>query len=206
MPEDSWVPFHLEVGRKLVEGEWWLEEKRADLTELIKKLRAADLWGATEGNKAIMIRLIFIKRFANASRGKNRMGCYEILKDELGVDARIYRMHRMHISIYGISTRDGVGKKHLTAKMLARCGTCFVPPLKPTLRMKKDAETISRRSSIGLTNRVASIGGQESLSTWLYLIDPTKFVHIHRFDQLGILEDLGLGTTDEMKGQTMCVR
>ena len=42
IPEDSWVPFHLEVGRKLIEGEWWLEEKRDELARMIRDIRWSD--------------------------------------------------------------------------------------------------------------------------------------------------------------------
>ena len=42
MPEDSWVPFHLEVGRKLVEGEWWREDKRDRFARMVHDIRWAD--------------------------------------------------------------------------------------------------------------------------------------------------------------------
>ena len=54
MPEDSWVPFHLAAGRKLVEGEWWLEEKRDEFARKIDEIRrtfSADV-GESDGNKS----------------------------------------------------------------------------------------------------------------------------------------------------------
>ena len=42
MPEDSWVPFHWEAGRKLIEGEWWREVKRDEFTRMVHDIRWSD--------------------------------------------------------------------------------------------------------------------------------------------------------------------
>ena len=88
MPEDSWVPFHLEVGRKLIEGEWWGEDRRGQLMDLIQRLREADPAGMSEINETSDPFNLY-QSFCQGGLGLDRMGCFEVLRGALGLDVEL---------------------------------------------------------------------------------------------------------------------
>ena len=86
MPEDSWVPFHLEVGRKLVEDKWWLDHKRDDLDSRIRLIvestpnvgsdEVDDRWSPDPFSLYLAFNL-------RTSPAVNRVPAYEVVKETL---------------------------------------------------------------------------------------------------------------------------
>ena len=188
-PEDSWVPFHLEVGKKLVEGEWWLEDKREDLVDLIQRLREADPEGTTESNETYDP-FNFYQAFCQRQSGQDRTECFEILRNELALDTELPDGSTKVWSINSdYRVRESLDFDQLDAFWKMLRAAFSTDPAKDDSCRKEFIDAYNRVHSTYAVrpNRWARI-----LSTWLYLIDPRKFVYTHRFEQLGLLDDLGL--------------
>ena len=91
MPEDSWVPFHLEVGRKLVEGEW-REEKRDDLAQMIHEIRWADPEDVGEDYEYVRWAgdpFSFYLSFNMRTTGGMRVPAYHKVKELMQIEAEV---------------------------------------------------------------------------------------------------------------------
>ena len=188
MPEDSWVPFHLEVGRKLIEGEWWSEERRDEFADLVQKLREADPGGTTENNETFDP-FNFYQAFCQRQDGRDRMECFEILQDVFGMDTSLPDATTKIWNIdAGRRIKEAVDGDRLEA---------FWDMLRAAVKMDPARDPKCRDEFASHYDRVHAAGDRSEwwrvLSTWLYLIDPTKYVHLYRLEKLGILNELGLG-------------
>ena len=186
-PEDSWVPFHLEVGQKLVEGEWWSDENRDDMIDLIQRLREADPDGTTEVN-ATFDPFNLYQAFCQRDYGSSRKRCFEVLRDKLSLEADLPSTDSR---IWSIMSARRVKESLRDARLDA-----FWDMFRAAVEMNPADDQECREEFAERYNRVHAAGDRPEwrrvLSTWLYLIDPTKFVHINRLDKLGILRELGL--------------
>ena len=187
-PEDSWVPFHLEVGRKLIEGEWWLDENRDDMIDLIQQLREADPSGTTEVN-ATFDPFNLYQAFCQRDYGSSRERCFEVLRDKLSLEADLPSTDSR---IWSIPSSRRV-KVTLRDERL----DAFWDMFRAAIEMDPANDPMCREEFAERYNRVHAAGDRGQwwriLSTWLHLIDPTKFVHLHRLEKLGVLDELRLG-------------
>ena len=188
MPEDSWVPFHLEVGQRLVDGEWWREEKRQELVELVQRLREADPDGTTEVNQTFDP-FNFYQAFCQRQDGIDRMECFEILQN----------LFRLNSPLPDISTKIwniDAGRRNKEIVDGDRL-EAFWDILRAAVEMDPANDPQCSDEFASLYDRVHAAGDRPQwwriLSTWLYLIDPTKYVHLYRLEKLGILDELRLG-------------
>ncbi len=183
----DWVPLHLEVGMKLVEDEWWLEANRDEIVDLIQELRQADPYGTTEVN-ATFDPFNLYQAFCQRDYGSAREQCLETLRGKLGL---VSELPSGDSKIWSITSARRV-KETLSGDRL----DAFWDMFRAAVEMDPADDPECREEFAKLYNRVHAAGDRPEwrrvLSTWLYLIDPTKFVHIYRFEKLGILRELGL--------------
>ena len=183
----SWVPFHLDVARELIKGKWWSDEKRDDMVDLIQRLRMADPGGTNEVN-SMFDPFNLYQAFCQRSYGSARKRCFAILADELGIEIDLPKDDS---KLWNIPSSRRI-KEPLDASSLSAMWDMF----RAAVKMDPANDATCRDEFADRYNRVHSAGDRPEwrriLSTWLYLIDPTKYVHIDRFDKLGILSELGL--------------
>lgn len=185
--EFSWMPFHLEIGRKLIEDEWWSDEKQNDMIDLIQELREVDPYGTTEAN-ATFDPFNLYQAFCQRDYGSARERCFETLQDKLSLNINLPSEDSR---IWSIMSSRRVKETLHGARLDA-----FWDMFRAAIEMDPANDPECREEFAERYNRVHAAGDRPEwrrvLSTWLYLIDPTKFVHINRFDKLGILRELGL--------------
>ena len=185
--EDSWAPFHREVGRKLVKSEWWRLENRDEMIDLIQRLREADPYGTTEVNSTCDP-FNFYQAFCQRDLGSAREGCYEILQDVLSLESDLPSADSR---IWSIPSSRRVNETLHGDRLEA-----FWEMFRAAVEMDPANNPECHEEFAERYNRVHAAGDRPEwrrvLSTWLYLINPRKFVHIYRFEKLGILRELGL--------------
>lgn len=193
MPEDSWVPFHLEVGRKLMEGEWWLPEKREALDDMIEQVRWSDPDEVSDDYEHIRWTpdpYSFYLSFNMRTDGTKRLQGYRKVQELLDIDANVPDAdHRVR----GLGTHyrftNAPGDDDIDALWdFFRFVIRFDPA-----EGAGDAEFVEKY------DRVIEVNGfvgqwDSTLSYWLYWIDPRKYLltrRLHR-QELGLAEELGL--------------
>ncbi len=186
-PKDSWVSFHHEVAQKLIEGRWWEVGNLEEIVELIQKLRAADPED-TSGVNETFDPFNLYQAFCQRSSGELRMRCFELLRDSLDLKTALPDKSSI---IWGI-TSGRREKETLEGSRLEAFWHLF----RAAVDMDPANDPEIRQEFVGMYDSVIETGSRQqwhrTLSTWLYLIDPTKYVFIRRFEDLGILNDLGL--------------
>ena len=193
MPEDSWVPFHLEVGRKLIEGEWWREEKRDELAQMIDEIRWADPEDVGEDYEYERWSgdpFSFYLSFNMRTTGGMRVPAYRKIKELMQIETEVPDDDH---EAYGL----GVGwgwEPPLTDEETSflwdffRLATEFEPTINSVDYEEQFINFYDRAASAtflsGMRGRV--------LSYLLYWIDPTKYVLARRLrgQELDLLDDL----------------
>ena len=191
MPEDSWVSFHLEVGRKLIDGEWWKPANRGKfgdlVTEVAKVAGVIDtetMDGWTPDPYSLYL------AFNTASEDPVRQASYEKTRELFGVAADLPER--------GIYARR-YGVFYWSEMRLEETGIDF---LWDFLRFLCDADLVNdsddeaefvRRFDTALSHDVPGMASA-TLSQWLYWIDPTKYLLARRIhaSELGLAGHLGL--------------
>ena len=193
MPEDSWVPFHLEVGRKLIEVEWWLEEKRDEFARMVHDIRWGDTGdvGASDGNKGWgPDPYSFYDSFSIRTTGPDGTNVYQKIKELMRVEADAPSEHYLP---YGLRWGWDVPIDDEAVSFLwefFRFAVEFDPLAGDANSEQRFIEYYDRVSSAdflpGKRGRVWSY--------FLYWIDPTKYVIVRRLRQqdLGLVVDLGI--------------
>ncbi len=193
MPEDSWVPFHLEVAEKLMEGEWWLPEKREALDDMIEKVRWSDPDEVSDDYEHIQWTpdpYSFYLSFNMRTDGTKRLPGYRMVQELLDVGANVPDAdHRAR----GLGTHyrftNPPGDDDIDALWdFFRFVTRFDP-----------AEDEESAEFVEKYDRVIEVNGfigqwDITLSYWLYWIDPRKYLltrRLHR-QELGLAAELGL--------------
>ena len=195
LPEDSWVSFHLEVGRKLIEGGWWLEEKRDEFARMVHDVRWADPGEPSEDGthgEWSADPYSFYLSFNMRTSGSMRIDAYRKVKELMQVEADI--PDEGH-EAYGLGVGWGWDPP------LDEYGITF---LWDFFRLAHEFDPISNHSDadsqfIEFYDRAASgsfLSGMRSrvLTYLLYWIDPSKYVLARRLRQqeLGLAEDMGV--------------
>lgn len=192
MPEDSWVPFHLEVGKKLIEGEWWSQHRRDDLERRIRlavastpNLSSSDVderWSPDPFSLYLAFNL-------RTSPAVNRIPAYEVVKELFEIDAEVPSEHH-EATGYGVMGRFG-----------NRLGTTEIESLWEFFRLAHGEDPIDDPDVAPLFVELfdqliepeycSGLRGPK-VSYWLYWIDPTRYIYAEQLQKLGILNDLGL--------------
>ncbi len=192
MPEDSWVPFHLEVGLKLVEGEWWLEHRREDLERRIRLIVASTPnVGGNEVDERwspdpFSLYLAFNLRTSPAAQ---RIPAYGTVKALFELDANLPSEHHEAVG-YGLMGRFGERLKSGEIETLweffrlAQGQDPIDDPDIAPLFVKLFDRLIEPEYCSGLRG--------PKVSYWLYWVDPTRYIYAEQLQKLGILNDLGL--------------
>ena len=192
-PEDSWVDFHLAVAEKLVEGEWWLSEKREALDDMIEKVRWSDPEEVSDDYEHIRWTpdpYSFYLSFNMRTDGTKRIPGYRKVQELLDVDASVPDAdHRVR----GLGTHyrftNAPGDDDIDALWdFFRFAIRFEP-----------AEDERADEFVEKYDRVIEVNGfvgqwDITLSYWLYWIDPRKYLltrRLHR-QELGLAEELSL--------------
>lgn len=193
MPEDSWVPFHLEVADKLMEGEWWLTEKREALDDMIEKVRWSDPDEVSDDYEHIRWTpdpYSFYLSFNMRTDGTKRLPGYRKVQELLDVDANVPDTdHRVR----------GLGTHY---RFTNAPGDDDIDALWDFFRFAvgfKPAEDEGAAEFVEKYDRVIEVNGfvgqwDITLSYWLYWIDPRKYLltrRLHR-QELGLAEELSL--------------
>ena len=193
MPEDSWVPFNLEVGQKLIEGEWWREERRDEFARMIHDIRWID-----PGDVAISVGnkgwgpdpYSFYDSFSIWKQGPDGTDVYQIIEKMMGIEAD---MPSEQHGPYGLHWGWDVPIDEEEVSFLwefFRFAVEFGPLTGDADSEQRFIEYYDRASSAdflpGKRGRVWSY--------FLYWIDPTKYVIARRLRKkdLGLVDDLGV--------------
>ncbi len=190
MPEDSWVPFHLEVGRKLIGGEWWREEKRDQFAQMIDDIRNADPEvGDSEYARWSPDPFSFYLSFNMRTVGKTRLSAYRKVKELLDIDAEVpEERHEARGLGIGWGWEPPIDDAELSFLWeFFRLAMEFKP---------SDTSIDTEEWFIAMYDRAASasfLRGMRGrvLSYWLYWIDPTKYLLTRRLreEELGLIAD-----------------
>ncbi len=191
MPEDSWVPFHLAVAEKLIDGEWWKPENRNKFDDLVTKvattagvINAETTDGWTPDPYSLYL------AFNTASDDRTRQASYEKIREmfavalnspELGNYARRYGVHywsEMRLEETGVDFLWNFFRF-----------LCDADPANDS----DDEEEFVRCFDAVLSNDVPGMASA-TLSQWLYWIDPTRYLLARRIhaNELGLADHLGL--------------
>ena len=193
-PDDSWVPFHLEVKKRLIEGEWWESEKREIFGSLLAQIIAAA--GVTDEQTWTPDPYSLFLAFNTARLDRDREAGYDKVRElfeiavslpERGHYARSYGVHywsEMRLE------RTGVNFLWDFFRFL-----CDADPANDS----DDEEEFVRRFDTALSNDVPGMASA-TLSQWLYWINPTKYLLARRIhaSELGLAAHLGL--TEPIEG------
>ena len=191
MPEDSWVRFHLEVGRHLVEGEWWLPEKRDEFQSFISQIFEA----AGETDEEVLGNLTpdpysLYLAFNTAFREPYRYAGYEKTRELFDISAHLpergHYARRFGVHYWVEMRLEPTGVEILWD--LFR----FVIDADPA-NDDDDAAELARRFDTVCSHEVPGMAGA-TLTQWLYWIDPTKYLLTRRLsaNELGLVADLGI--------------
>ncbi len=189
--EDSWVPFHLEVGEKLIAGEWWREEKRDQFAQMIDDIRNADPDDdVSEYERWSPDPFSFFLSFNMRTVGEMRLSAYRRVKELLDIDAELPDENH---EARGLGV-DWGWDPSINDTELSFLWEFF------RLAMEYDPATSSMELEdrfIAMYDRAASasfLRGMRArvLSYWLYWIDPTKYLLARRLrrQELGLTDDL----------------
>lgn len=203
LPEDSWVPFHLEVGRKLIEGEWWLEEKR---DEFVSKIREIGLAVNDDDGDRIWCPepYSFFDSLSIHHWQTGHSGGYEKVQELFGIEATLPSEEHLP---YGLHWGwDATIDDDATAFLweFFRFAVEFDPAADDTDSDQRFTEFYDRASSsVFLPGKRGGVW-----SYFLYWVDPTKYVLARRLskNELGLSEDLGVSenlSTGEKYLQTL---
>ena len=191
MPEDSWVLFHLEVRKRLIEEEMWKPEMREVFGSLVMQVVGAA--GEINENMADMWTpdpYSFYLAFNTASEDRDRDAGYDKVRElfeitvptpDRGYYARRYGVH------YWVEMRlEEAGVDFLWDFFQFLCGA------DPVDDSDDEAEFVRRFDTV-LTHDVPGMASA-TLSQWLYWIDPTKYLLPRRIhaSELGLAAHLGL--------------
>ena len=195
MPEDSWVPFHLEVGRKLIEGEWWREEKRDEFTRMVRDIRWADPGEPSEDDtyeEWSADPYSFYLSFNMRTSGSMRIAAYrkvqELLQVEAGIPDERHEAYGLGVGWGWDPPLDDDGVEFLWD--FFRLAIEFDPRSNQSDGGSQFMEFYDRAASesflAGMRSRV--------LTYLLYWIDPSKYVLARRLRQqeLGLAGDMGV--------------
>lgn len=193
MPEDSWVPFHLEVGRKLIEGEWWLPDKRRKFAGIVYQIR----WGErsaefeVDGDKSWEPDpYSFFDALSIRDSAEDNLDVYRTTKDLMGIESEVpVEGHEPFGLRWGwdVPLNDDA---LIFLWEFFRFAAEFDPFADDTESEVKFVDFYDRASSRdflpGKRGRVWSY--------FLYWIDPTKYVISRkiRSQDLGLAADLGV--------------
>ena len=197
MPEDSWVPFHLEMRKRLIEEEMWKPEMREVFSSLVMQVvgaaggineNMADLWTPDPYS--------FYLAFNTASEDRDRDAGYDKVRElfeitvptpERGCYARRYGVH------YWVKMRTEEAGDDFLWDFFR-----FLRDADP-VNDSGDEEEFVRRFDTVLSNDVPGMASA-TLSQWLYWIDPTKYLLTRRIhaSELGLAAHLGL--TEPIEG------
>ena len=195
MPEDSWVPFHLEVGKKLIEGAWWQEDKSDEFTRMVRDIRWSDPGETSEDatygewlGDPFSFYLSFNMRMVERMREPAHRRVKELLNVESSLPSGDYHTINLGVNWGWETPLDEEETKFLWE--LFR----FVSKFDPA-----DCEAGDERRFSELYDRAASVSflrGRRTgwLSIWLYWIDPTKYIATRRSAKqaLNLETELGL--------------
>ena len=190
--EDSWVPFHLEVGRKLVEGEWWREEKRDQFAQMIDDIRNAD---PDENVSSQYERwspdpFSFYLSFNMRTVGEMRLSAYRKVKELLNIDADVPDAdHEASGLGVGWGWDPPIDDAELSFLWEFFRLAMEYGPVNSSMEVEDQFIAMYDRAASatflrGMRGRV--------LSYWLYWIDPTKYLLTRRLrrQELGLIADL----------------
>ena len=189
--EDSWVPFHLEVGKRLIEEEMWKPELRDTFTNLVSQVMgAAGVFDTNDVDPWTPDPYSFYLAFNTATEDRNRDAGYARVQEllqmrasapERGHYARHYPVHywgEMRPDLAGVETLWDVFQ--------------FVRAADP-VNDENDASEFVMKFDTAISSEVPGMGSA-TMSQWLYWIDPTKYVLPRRIyrSELGLAADLGI--------------
>ena len=193
MPEDSWVPFHSEIGRKLIEREWWLPEKRQEFARIVDQIR----WG--EGSDQFEID-------GNKSWGPDPYSLFDALsiRESAEDNLDVYRTAKGLMGIESEVPIDGHGPFGLRWGWDVPIDDESVDFLWEFFKfaMQFDPSTADaslQKRFIDFYDRASSpdfLPGKRG-SVWsyfLYWVDPTKYVIARRLRRkdTGLVDDVGV--------------
>ena len=193
LPEDSWVPFHLEVGKKLIEGEWWREEKRDEFARMVNDIRWIDPRdaGFSAGNKEWRPDpFSFYDSFSIWNTGPDGTHVHQKVKDLMGIEVNVPSEQQ---GSYGLhwGWHDPIDDEEISFLWdLFRFAVEFEPLSGDVNSERKFIEFYDRASSATfLPGKRARVW-----TYFLYWIDPTKYVIARRLRKkdLGLAVDLGV--------------
>ncbi len=192
MPEDSWVPFHLEMGRKLVEGEWWLEEKREELENRIDAIRWADpedVGDDYQYDRWTGDPFSFYLSFNMRSMGSKRVPGYAKVKELFDLDSELPDVAH-EAAGYGVHGEFG---KRLSSAEIESFWEFYrlVQENDPLDDADVSSKFVDHFDNIVVPDRFVGLRNRK-LSYWLYWVDPRRFIYIEQLAKLGILDELGL--------------
>ena len=191
MPEDSWVPFHLEVGRRLIEEEMWKPEMREVFGNLVLQVMgAAGVFDSVGVPPWTPDPYSFYLAFNTAIQEQNRDAGYARVQEmfqitvdvpERGHYARQYPVHywgEMH------PEPSGVGKLWDFFRFVREADPVNDP---------EDAAEFVERFDVTISSEVPGMASA-TVSQWLYWIDPKKYLLPRRiyWRELGLAKDLGI--------------
>ena len=191
MPEDSWVPFHLEVGRKLVEEEMWKPEMREIFGNLVGQVMFdAGIFEMEGVTRWTSDPYSFYLAFNTATQERRREAGYAqvqemfriaVDKPERGHYARQYPVH-----YWGEMRPESTGVSLLWDFFR------FVRDADP-VNDADDAAEFVKRFDVTISSDVPGMASA-TLSQWLYWIDPTKYLLPRRiyWRELGLAKELGI--------------
>ena len=192
MPEDSWAPFHLELGRKLIEGEWWLEEKREELENRIDAIRWADpedVGDDYQYDRWTGDPFSFYLSFNMRSMGSKRVPGYAKVKELFDLDSELPDVAH-EAAGYGVHGEFG---KRLSSAEIESFWEFYrlVQENDPLDDADVSSKFVDHFDNIVVPDRFVGLRNRK-LSYWLYWVDPRRFIYIEQLAKLGILDELGL--------------
>ena len=208
MPEDSWVPFHLEIGRKLIEGKWWLPEKRQEFEDMIDEIRwtdPEDVGEDYEYQRWTGDPFSFYLSFNMRTAGNMRVFAYHKVKELMQIESEV--PDEAH-EAYGLGVGWGWDPPLNDDEVsflwdFFRLATEFEPTINSADYEDQFINFYDRAAS------ASSLSGMRGrvLSYLLYWIDPTKYVLARRLrkQELGLVADLqalDLTVSQELAGGT----
>ena len=194
MPEDSWAPFHLEVGQKLVEGEWWREEKRDEFTRMVHDIRWSDPGEPSEEGTygdwsadPFSFYLSFNMRMVERMREPAHLRVKEILDVEASLPSGDYKTVSLGVN-WGWESPLNQEEIEFLWQLFR-----FVSDFDPA-----DCESEDERRFRDFYDRATSVSflrGRRAgwLSIWLYWVDPSKYVATRRLARQALNLETELG-------------
>ena len=196
MPEDSWVPFHLEVGKRLIEEEMWKPELRQVFGNLVTQVMgSAGVFDTNDVGPWTPDPYSFYLAFNTATEDRNRDSGYARVQELLQM--RASAPERGHYARnYGVHYWGEMRPQEAGIEILWEFFR-FVFSADPLNDEDDASEFVDRFDKVdsSLVPGIASA----TISHWLYWIDPTKYVMPRRLHwrELGLAGHLGLAESIE---------